>query len=520
MLKNRKTQYCLILLLLVVIVSLTACAKQKEGPSVVEPKETTQGNTEPEYTGKMKEARDYLIQHGLDPLKVVTQVPEGDEIIVTWADLSNGEQAMLLNAFLDKAIQDISTSDSYGPVNLNKFTFILKEEKNAAEIYFYKEEIIGGVTYPKEEIAQQKKNYHSLNGETLAQIRHIDYSMWQAGQESSKPQIYYLQAKQAYQDGFERVTQIQTLDPGRLLITFKNDTESRVYLFDTQDASDFYTGISLAEDHTSIRTKRLMDNRIAVFLWDKMLIVEPKSFKITKELKYPDGEEINIFDLDISPDGHMIVCGVRKGLMAYDGQFKNGKVIVESKIGKDPHGMDWEMPRYPIFSPDGSRIMYRQVGYEWLVGTGIIAPDGTNHQYFEADENETTYIQWYDNQHIYSSGPAYGEFSNPTILDVENGKKTLLVQDTPKDQRIEYFLANESQLYYQKIQIDQDSYPAFGEFGFYDIIKNAWHPLIESPGFPHTEFYSMAYDTVNQTFSFIMHNQPFPSKPAILIGLE
>lgn len=452
------------LLVIALIMMFTACSKQEEKPTLSEPVEINEDEDETpqaQYEGKIKEARDYLIQEGLDPAEVVTQMIEGDERVITWEDLCDDEQAMILNDFLDDAISDISSHNNYAPV-------------------------------------------------------------WRAGQDSGSndsartPAIYYLQAEQALKDGFERVIQIQNLDQGRSLITFRNNLETRVYVYDTKDASDFYTGISFKYDEdTSIRVKQLDANRTAILSANKILIVDSKSLNILKEIIYPKEEVLSVDDIEFSSDGQTIACANRKGLMVYDSNFENGKVIVESKIGKDPYGMDWEVPRYPIFSPDSSRIMYRLVGYEWLVGTGIIAPDGSDHRYFKADSEETTFIQWYDNNQIYSNGPAYGDFNNPVLHNIQTGENTHLVQDALKNKRIDYFLGNK--LYYQETGINEsDNW----RFGYYDIISKTWNKLMESPKFHQINLSKTAYDRVNNTFVFIVDNSPLPGKAAILAGIE
>lgn len=509
------------LLIVGMIFGQTACTKTAEKPAISEPDNP---KIEDKYEGKIKEARDYLILKGLEPAEVVTKAIDGDQKVITWEDLCNNEQAMILNTFLDKKIQDISSRNNYGSVNLRSVTFLINggnaAAKMASEIFFYDDKIIGGVTYPKDDISQEKKQYCSLAGETLAKIRHIDYRVWQAGQNSSTvPAIYYLEGKQALNDGFEKAAQIQSLGLGRLLITYQNAQESRVYFYNTKDGSDYYTGISFA-DYPGMRVKQLEGNKTAVFLAQKMLIVNAQDFKILEEVKYPRGEEVGIDDLDISPDGQIIAYRNKKGLVACDNHFGNARVIVEAKVGKDPNGLDSEGPRYPVFSPDSSRIMYRLVGYEWLVGTGIIAPDGSGHHYFKADSEETHYIRWYDNHQIFSSGPAYGDFQNPVLLNIETGEKTFLIPEAPKEKAIQYFLGKNNQLFYQETKINENGDLELVQFGSYDRKNKKWNTLMEGPKFYPLDFHNAAYDTENNTFGFIVSNHPLWSRPAILVGLE
>lgn len=504
------------LLTLALMISLTACNKQEQKPATSPPNEIA----EEKYEGKIKEARDYLIQQGLSPAKAATKEMDGNETIITWKDLCDNDESIILNAFLNQTISETSSNHNYGPVYLRSVIFVLIDEKTAAEVYFYENKIIGGVTYPKDEITRETKEYRSLSGETLAQIRQIDYPVWQAGQDSTgEPAIYYLQAEQALKDGFERAIRIQNLDQGRILIIFRNDIESRVYVYDMKDASDFYTGISSGEDYLAIRVKQLENNRTAVLLSHKMLIVDRESFKVLEEIKYPE-EELSIDDLEISPDGKTIVYAAREGLTVYDSNFKNGKVIVASKIGKDPHGMDWEVPRYPILSPDSSRILYRLCGYEWLVGTGTIALDGSDHKYFKADSEEKTFIQWYDNNQIYSNGPAYGDWRNPLLHNIQTDEERYLIQDAPKDKRIDYLLGKNNKLYYQETEMNESGALNFLKFGYYDIGKKTWNQLIESPKLHQINLDSTAYDPEESAFAFIVSNSPLSFKPAILVGLN
>lgn len=504
---------------IIMILSVSACSP-KEVPKTGEPDPQSDMPKEAVYEGKVKEVRDYLLEQGLEPLEALTKDPEGEEVEVTWADLCEKEQVIILNAFLNQAISDVSSQNNYSPVNLRKVILLLKDGTTAAEIYFIKENIIGGVTYSKEEISQEEKQYFSLKGESLAQIKHIDYPVWQAGQAASKPAIYYLNVEQAKKDGFERAIQIQSFDQGRFLITFQNDRECRVYLYDTRDGSDFYTGISFPE-YPQIRVIQLQEGKTAVILPDKFRIVDQR-FKTIEEIKYPQSEEISMDDLDISRDGQTIAYRSKQGLAVSDRYFGNSKVIVASKIGKDPHGLDWEVPRYPAFSPDSSRIMYRYVGYEWLIGTGIISPDGSDQKYYQADKEETTYTKWYDGSHIYSSGPAYGDYKNPVLLNVETGEKSYLVQDAPEDKQIEYFPGKDKTLFYLENKMNDQGFLAPAEFGYYDVGQKSWNPLITAPGLPDQSIFGSydSYDQDKNIFGFIVHNYPIWSKPVVLAGLD
>ncbi|MGI6450658.1 MAG: hypothetical protein ACOX3R_10310 [Desulfitobacteriia bacterium] len=505
-------------LVIIILTALTSCSKQAEQPVIAEPEEITDVKEtlpEQELEGRIKEAWDYLLQEGLEPGESITQDAEGVELIITWQELCDDTQVMLLNDYLQNAISDWSSHQGYGPVSLRRVTLILKDGKTAADIYFIEGKVCGGVTYPNEEINKEPKDYRSLAGKTLAQIRQIDYPLWEAG-DIEKPSIYYISAEQALKEGFEKAVQVQSLGQGRLLITYQKDTESRVYIYDLKKASAFYSGLSF-QDYPNFRVEQLREGKAAVILEDKILIVESQSFKLLEEILYPDGERISLDDLDITPDGQTIVYSNNKGLTVSDLHFNHSKVIVEAKIGSDPNGMDSEVPRYPVFSPDSSRILYRMVGYEWLVGTGVINSDGSGHSFVDADSEENHYTQWYDDKHIYSSGPAYGDFRNPLLYNVETGEKTYLVQDAPRDKRIEYYLSANNQLLYQEAGIEEDEGLIFG---FIDITSQTWHHLFELPGVNTFDFYSIAYDQDNNTIGFIVHNHPLWSRPAVLVGYK
>lgn len=512
----------IILLIGVMIISLSSCDKQAKIPAVTKPEKLTEVNEEAnEAQGKIKEAKDYLIGQGLELSEAIDQNSDGNEAIISWADLCEDKQVILLNDFLDDAISDISSHNGYNPVELRMVTWILNDGKTAAEVYFYKDKIIGGVTYSQEETAQANKQYRSLRGETLAQIKNIDYPIWDTSVKSTKiekPAIYYLECEQAIKDGFKQAVLIQSFEQDRLLITYQNDSgESRVFLYDLNDGTDFYTGISFTE-YPHFRVKLLKDNKAAVILSDRILYVDTHSFKVMEESKYPTGEEVWIDDIDISSDGQTIVYSNKNGLAVCDKKFQNSEVIVEAKVGKDPHGQDSEVPRYPLFSPDSSLIMYRMVGYEWLVGTGIIDLDGSNHKYFQADSEETTYTQWYDNDHIYSIGPAYGEETNPVLLNVNTSDKTYLVKASPKNKQIEYF-PGKGRLYFLESGLNSDGQRDSCCFGYYDLVKEARNVLLDGPAIPGFYFYNASYDSENNTFSFIVNNRPLWDRPAIMVGI-
>lgn len=509
----------LVVFLLLFIVFLTACSPKEKPMDSNQGQLTEVKDENTVYEGKIKEAWDYLLTQGLELSEAVTKAPDGEEVIVTWDDLSQNGQSTILDYFLDKVIQDVSSKNNYAPVNLRKVTFILKDEKTVAEVYFINDKIVGGVTYPKEELSQDQKQYYSLKGETLAQIKHIDYPFWQVGQEVSEPGIYYLNVDQARKDGFERAVQILSLERGRYLVTYQKQQECRVYFVNTEKGLDFYTGISFPE-YPQIRVKQLQGDQTAVILPDKILLVDSETFNTLEEVKYPQGEEISFDDLDISKDGQTIAYANKKGLVVCDKKFNNGQVLVESKLGKDPHGQDSEVQRYPLFSPDDSLIMYRYVGYEWLIGTGIIAPDGSAKRYYKADREETTYIQWYDSENIYSNGPAYGNYQDPTLLNINTGEKKKLIENLNREKQIEYFLSRDNRLFYLENEMNQESIMEPVKLGYYDLTQKTWKKLMDGPHIPGFGFYSSTYDSSNNAFGFIVFNNPIWSRPALIAGLE
>lgn len=511
------------LLLFVLTIPLTACSPQ-EDPWAQAGKEQTSGPSpetdrpieEKVYEGKIEEAKIYLREAGLDPLDPITQSPEGNERIVTWEDLATRQEAMLLDAFLERSIQKISAEKAYGPVNLRTVAFHL-EKNRLAEVYFYEDKILGGVTYPEE--GQDKSDYRSIQGETLAQIRNIDFPVWQAGQSQPKdPSIFYLHPQQATQDGFEQVFQVFSLGYGKTLIVLKNDVEIRAYVYDLKTGVDFYTGISTREDYLPLRVKPLQANQVAVLLQDRMIIVNREDFQVVREINYP--EEVALDDIDISLDGQIIVSAGKRGLTVYDGNFATGKTIVPSKIGTDPNGIDTQAPRYPVLSPDSSHILYRTYGYEWLVGTGTIALDGSDHRYFTADQVETTFVRWYDNAHIYSNGSPYVESDNPVLRNISTGEETPLIKEAPKDKNLRYFQGKNQQfLFTLETLLDENYNLETVKLGYYDLSKGMWHSLMESNALRHLDWYPLTYDSQENVFVFALSNDPLASRPAILTGL-
>lgn len=513
----------IIFLFLLLIIPLTACNPQQDTLGQAEQEQTngpsseTIPSAEENYAGKIKEAKDYLVEAGLTPLKPLTQSPEGQEKTITWEDLAMKQEAMLLDAFLDRSIQKASEKKAYGAVDLRTVVFHLENER-LAEVFFYEDRILGGVTYPVQQ-DQETRDYRTLKGESLAQIRNIDYPVWQAGQSQPRdPSIFYLQPKQASQDGFENALQVFSLGHGKILMILKKDLEIRAYVYDLETGLDFNTGISTRGDYLPIRVKPLQNKQVAVLLEDKMLIVDSDDFQTIREMNYP--EEMGLDDIDISLDGQTIVASGKMGLIVYDGNFAKGKTIVPSKIGSDPHGLDSESPRYPVLSPDSSLILYRLCGYEWLAGTGTIALDGSKHRFFAADQEQRTYVKWYDKSHIFSYGSPYMESEKPVIRNINTGEETTLVKNAPKDKKLRYLQSKDQKLFFTlETLLDQNYNLKTVELGYYDLSSGVWRSLMESKALNHLDWYLLTYDPQENIFVFALGNYPLASRPAVLAGL-
>ncbi len=510
--KNLLKSIGILLLTIMLILSLTSCSKEQAEPPVPD-SEPVITEPKPEYTGQIAEAMDYLIHEGLKPIEVIN---EGSDMVITWEILSYDTNVQKLNAFLNNAVSNISEQNGYGQVNLKSIILLLEDKRTVAEVFFQKDKILGGVTYPNDEISRVDKQYRSVYGETLEEIRNMNYPIWKAGQ-VKEPELYLIQARNAINDGFEKVTRIISFEQGKCLIVYRNDAESRVYVYDTQDNTDFYTGISLQEN-SFIRVRQLEENKIAMMLVDRILILDNISFGVLEEIKYPDEETVQPDDLDISPDGKTIVYSNKKGLVVCDNRFDNSKVIVESMIGDDPHGMDSEVPRYPVFSLDSTQILYRIVGYEWSIGTGVIKVDGSDNRFFESDTDGRVFTEWYDDKLIYSSSAAYSETEQPMLLNIDTGVKTSLVKDVPKDKRISYYPASEGTLFYWETELSyEETETNTLVFGIYDINKQIFEKVLEIPMI-HLD--SSSYDRFNNAFIFTANNYPVRSKAFILADID
>lgn len=504
----------ILLLIMVLILSLTSCSKEQAKPPAPDSEpDITEPEPEPEYTGQIAEAMDYLIHEGLKPIEVIN---DGTDMVITWEILCDDTNVQRLNAFLNDAISIISERKGYGEVNLKSIVILLEDKKTAAEIFFQEDKIIGGVTYPENDKSKQDKQYRSLNGETIEEIRNINYPIWETEQ-VDEPTLFQIQIESAFKDGFNEVNRIISFEQGRCLIVYRNDTESRVYVYDTQDGSDFYSGISL-QDNSFIRAKQLQENKTALMLVDKILIVDSISFEVLDEIKYPIGERVQPDDIDISPDGKTIVYANKTGLVVCDDRFDNSNVIVESMIGADPHGMDSEVPRYPVFSPDSTQILYRMVGYEWAIGTGVIKVDGSDNRFFESDTDERVFTEWYDHNLLYSSSAAYSETEHPMLLNIDTGQKISLVKNIAQNKRLSYYPGNEGMLFYWETELSfEESENDTLIFGIYDINDLSSERILEIPMI-HLD--SSFYDKVNNTFVFTASNYPVRTKPFILAGID
>jgi len=499
---------------------LTSCNKdeQVEKPIPV-PKIESEAELEPELdpevNPQIEEAKDYIIQEGLKPVEVIN---EGIDKVITWEDLCIDTNIQSLNAFLDDEVANISEHDSYGPVNLKSIILLLEDKKTVAEIYFQDEKILGGVTYSKDEVSRTNRQYRSLSGKTLEQINDMDYPVWKAEQ-VNQPTLYLAQTANAFEDGFNEISHVISFDSGRSLIVFRNDTESRVYVYDTQNGTDFYTGISLQEN-SSIKVTELEDNKTALMLSDKIIILDSSSFKLLEEIKYPEGEILQPDDMDISSDGRTIAYTTQKGLLVSDINFENKMIIVESKIGKDPNGMDWEVPRYPVFSPDSTQILYRIVGYEWSVGTGVIKVDGSDNRFFECDAEERVFTEWYDYNLLYSNNIAYSETNHPMLLNIDTGEKIDLIKDVPKDKFTNYYPDKKGKLFYWETKLptgETDDKNSLLVFGSYDVHTHSSEKVLE---IPMINMESGVYDSLDSNFIFTASKYPVRTKLFILAGID
>lgn len=505
----------ILLLIIILIFSLTSCTNEQAKPPVPDSEPViTEPELEPEYTGQIAEAMDYLIEKGLKPIEVIN---EGTDMVITWEILCDDTNVQRLNAFLNNAISKISERNRYGSVNLKSIILLLDDRKSVAEIYFQENKILGGVTYPVNEIFKAAdKQYLSLSGETIEEIRYMNYPIWKADQ-VDRPALFQIHAESALKDGFDEVSRIISFEQGRCLIVYRNDTESRVYAYDTQDGSDSYTGISL-QDNSFIRAKQLQDNKTALMLIDKILILDSISYELLEEIKYPVGETVQPDDIDISPDGKKIAYANKKGLVVSDNHFSNNIVIVESMIGDDPHGMDSEVPRYPVFSPDSTQILYRIVGYEWSIGTGVIKVDGSDNRFFESDTDGRAFTEWYDHNLLYSSSIAYSDTEQPMLLNIDTGEEIGLVKDVPKDKRLSYYPGNEGTLFYWEAELSYEELETNTlVFGIYDIDNQSSEKVLEIPMI-HLD--SSSYDRINNTFVFTASNYPVRSKAFMLADID
>lgn len=466
-----------------------------------------QAKTEkPRFEGEVKEAVDYLTGEGLQPLEVIS---ERTAKIITWEDLCQADDIIAVDAFLNKAISEISTGNGYGDVALDSIILLLEDKTTAAEVYFHNGEIIGGLTYKYEDNLHPKQ-YRSLQGETLEEILHMDYPVWK-GQQVDNPSVYLIELKNAFRDGYSIVSKVIAVNQGISLVLCRNEIESRVYICDLNSGTDYYSGISL-ENHYSIKARELDNELIALILPDRIVMLDNDNFGIVEEIHFPDNFFSQADDLDISPDGKMIAYAVTEGLYVCDSDFSNSKLLVESLIGQDPYGLDWEVPRYPLFSPDSGQVLYRMVGYEWPIGTGVISVDGTDNRFFESGTEERVYTLWYDDNFIYSSAPCYSDKDRPCLLDINTGEKIDLMRDVPEDKTAFYYPGKDGKLFYWEADLEK----SLQKFGIYDIINQSFHNMLEIPAL-YLE--SCFYDNATNTAMFTASNYPVKSKLFIMAGL-
>ena len=469
-----------------------------------------------------KKAYSYLLEENIEVAEVID---ENVERIITWEIICDDENVQMVNAFLDNEITKASERNGYGSVTVKSTTFLLKEMETIAEVFFIKDRIIGAVQYPKNDISKYEKEYRSLKGENIEQLLQMSYPLW-TGEAGIKPAVYNIIPKNAADDGFGEIVQIHNLDSNRYILVGRNmdrkkdnqpgnsSNEIRLYVYDIGDNTDFYTGISYKEKLLPIRgSKQLQDNSIALILSDRISIVDGQSMKLIKEIKYPKDEDLYKDDFDISADGESIVFATKDGLTISDYKFGNSNILVKSKIGNDPSGLDWEVPRYPQFSPDSTRVMYRMVGYEWVVGTGIINTDGTDNKFYDAKREERSFTKWYNDQYLYSDSPSYSDSDYPALLDVNSGEQIELIKEKQEGKDIQFYLGEDDKLFYYETDISNSSGI---RFGYYHINTGIFNQIME---IPQINLESTHYNSKNEVFIFTASKYPVSSKLLILTGL-
>lgn len=474
------------------------------------------------YSEQTKSAYNYLLQENI---QVQELVDENEEMNINWEIICNDQNVITLNAFLHSEISKASERNSYGTVIVKSSTFLLNDNATVAEVFFIKDRIIGAVQYPKNDISKDHKEYFSLKGENMEEILQISYPLWE-GQSASAPAIYNIVPKNAAADGFGEIVHIQELDANRYILVCRshngnresvsgnNTNEARLYIYDLRDNTDFYSGITYRDNMIPIRrSKQLEDNRYALILSDKILIIDGQSIQTLIEIKYPEDDKIYKDDFDISADGKSIVFATRNGLTLSDINFENHKILVNSKTSNDPSGMDWEIPRYPQFSPDSKKIMYRMVGYEWVIGTGVINIDGTDNRFYESKEEERSFIEWYDGEHLYSDSPSYSDSDHPVLLNVNSGEQIELVNEKQEGNLIQFYLGKDDKFFYYETNMRNDSNI---RFGYYYINTGVYDLTIE---IPQIYLGSTDYNFDNKAFIFTASKYPVKSKLFILTGI-
>ncbi len=132
---------------------------------------------------------------------------------------------------------------------------------------------------------------------------------------------------------------------------------------------------------------------------------------------YPDP---NLSGFSQSPDGKYLAYTDDQGLYVADSDFQNSKLILPAAIGSDPSGIDSEGPKVPYWAGN-DKIVYYWVGYEWLVGSGIINRDGSND--FRPDFLKGRYLVSTENEHLFL---VYSSPDSTPFLGIYNLKENII----------------------------------------------------------------------------------------------
>lgn len=198
------------------------------------------------------------------------------------------------------------------------------------------------------------------------------------------------------------------------VFTESDAEQKKAYLFNKKDKKrQLIFGGNLVGDSWSLQLKRMTDGNIGLQGVDKVIVFEKNTFRLIKEMQFPQGSS----EVDVSLDGEQLVFINEEGLCVSDITASNPILLVKAEKKKS-------RPAIPKWSKNGKKIMYITNMAQGTNKVNIINPDGKGQRVFEFKENMFSGYWLPDDRHIVVSGGGedFGVPATLKVIDTLEGK--------------------------------------------------------------------------------------------------